>query len=173
MTAPASQADTDRRILEERARALARPLAAAGSEGAMLELVVFSIGGGRYALETRHVREVARLRDLTPVPGAADFLIGVTSIRGEFLALVDLRYTLGLPAQGLLDLSYLVVVGTERAEFGILTDAVHEVTLLPAAEVRAPPGEARDHLRGVTRDALAVLDGDRLMADERLFVRQA
>lgn len=173
MTIPS---DKDLAILEQRARRLAAPLAADARSRRMLELVVFTLGGGRYGLETRHVREVTRLKEFTPTPGVPDFVMGLTSIRGEFLALIDLRPFLRLPTQGLSDLSYIIICGTDRAEFGILADTVHDVVTLDAEEIIPAPaslaGGAADHLRGVTREALAVLDGARLLADERLFVQQ-
>src|SRR5947208_3108843 len=66
--------DRARAVLEERARALARPPAAAIQAGEVLEVILFSFGDERYAIETRHVREVVRQGDCTPVPDAPDIL---------------------------------------------------------------------------------------------------
>jgi len=53
------------------------------------------------------------------------------------------------------DLSRVVVLGGERAEFGVLADAAHEVVTLRTEEVLEPPGSVagigREYLRGVTR----------------------
>ena len=57
-------------VLEERARALARAPAARAAEAPGLLVVTFALGGEHYALEARHVREVSRLTDCTPLPGA-------------------------------------------------------------------------------------------------------
>src|SRR3546814_4484079 len=86
----------------------------------------------RYAVETRYVREVTRFADFTTVPGAPNFVVGVTNLRGGVLVVFDLRKILGIPAPGLTDLSRVIVHGRERAEFGILADAVHEVRIISA-----------------------------------------
>src|SRR5207302_8831124 len=109
--------DRARALLEERARALARPPAAAPA-GDALQVVAFALANERYGIETRHVREVVRLTDYTPVPGAPDFLLGVMNLRGEVLAVIELRKFLGVATRGVSDLSRVLVVGGDRAEFG-------------------------------------------------------
>src|SRR5262249_19708792 len=123
-----------RAVMDERARALARPtVQTAPADG--LEVVVFRLGSERYGIETGHVREAARLADLTPLPGAPDFLAGVTNLRGQILAVIDLGQFLDIAARGLTDLPWLLVLGSDRAEFGVLAEAASEVVMLSAAQV--------------------------------------
>jgi purine-binding chemotaxis protein CheW len=163
-------------VLEERARALARAPAQAPAAGAVLEVATFTLASERYGLATAHVREVVRLTDYTPVPGAPAFLAGVVNLRGDILAVFDLRPFLGVAGGGVTGLSRAIVLGGARAEFGVLADAVHEVTTVPAVELLEPPasvtGAGREYLRGVTPDALIVLDGAVLLRDARLFIDQ-
>ena len=86
-----------RRILEERARAVARVPAAAPAVGALVEIIRFALGEERYAVETNCVREILRFKAATPLPGTPDFLVGVTNLRGQILAVFDLRRFLGIP----------------------------------------------------------------------------
>jgi purine-binding chemotaxis protein CheW len=166
-----------RQVMEARARDLARVPPRAPAAAEVLEVVTFALANERYAVETRHTREVIRFTDFTPVPGAPDFLVGLVNLRGEVLAVFDLRKFFGVAEQGVTDLSRVIVLGGERAEFGVLADAVHEVTALRIDEVAEPPGSvagvAREYLRGVTREALLVLDGAVLLRDGRLFIDQA
>ena len=163
-------------VMEERARALARAPAPAPRAAEVLEVATFSLANERYGIETRHVREVGRLTDYTPVPGAPPFLVGVINLRGEILAVIDLRKFFGVADKGVTDLSRVVVLGGDRAEFGVLADAAHEVLRLRADEVLDPPGSGgsagREYVRGVTEDALVVLDGAVLLEDGRLHIDQ-
>jgi purine-binding chemotaxis protein CheW len=166
-----------RQVLAERARTLARvPPQAAGAEDT-LEVITFTLAGETYGLETAHVREVLCLTEYTPVPGAPDFLLGVLNLRGEILAVIDLRRFLGAAARGVTDLVRVIVLGGERAEFGVLADSVLEVRSLPLDQVLPPPdsveGVGRQYLRGVTPEALIVLDAAVLLRDGRLFIDQA
>jgi purine-binding chemotaxis protein CheW len=167
-------AEQARVVLEERARALARVAAAPASAAEMLEVATFTLGNERYGIETRHVREVARLAEYTPVPGAPDFVLGILNLRGEIVALIDLRRLFGIGQSGTTDTSRVVVLGGSRREFGVLVDAVSEVLHLRADEVFDPPptagSPARNCLRGVTREALIILDGGALLQDGRLII---
>ena len=164
-----------RALMDERARALARP-PAQSEETDAIAVMTFALGTERYAIETEYAREVVRLTDFSPVPGAPDFVLGVTNLRGEVLCLVDLRTFFDVPSNGLTDLSRIVVVGIETAEFGILVDEAFEMATLRPNDV-VPPSESvagigREYLLGVTREALIVLDGAALLRDPRLFVNQ-
>jgi purine-binding chemotaxis protein CheW len=154
-----------RALLEARARILALPADPAAT-GERLELVGFSLANEIYALESRYVVQVFRLLDLTPLPGAEPPVFGVTAWRGDLLTILDLRPVLGLPVTALNDLGRVIVVGAERAEFGVLADAVLEMQSVPASEL-GPPGAGQgkppEYLRGITRDAVLVLDGSRLL----------
>jgi purine-binding chemotaxis protein CheW len=165
-----------RAILEERARKEAQSPAAPAAAGVVLEAVVFALGNEKYALETRFVREVVRLSDYTPLPGSPPFLLGVLNLRGEILAVMDLRSFFGIAEQAQTESSRVLVLGTERAEFGLLADAAHEVCRLRQDEVLEPPGSVagpgREYVRGVTKEALVVLDGAVVLQDRRLFIDQ-
>ncbi len=166
--------ESTRAILAERARLLARAPAVPPGATEILTVLTFALGNERYAVESRFLREVIRVTDITPVPETPEFLAGVTIVRGEILALIDLRKLFGIAVTGLTDLSRIAVLGLERAELGLLADAVHEVTTLRKDDLLEPPGPVAgigpDTLLGVTEDALIVLDGEALLADPRLFV---
>lgn len=154
-----------RAVLEERARALARP-PDGGVAGERLEVVRFVLANERYAMPSRYVFEVFRLRELVPLPGARAPTYGLTAWRGDLLTIVDLRPVLGLPVGALNDLSRVIVVGADHPAFGILADAVLDLVSIDAADVREPTDGAaaeRDYVRGMTSEAVLVLDGERIL----------
>ena len=66
-------------------------------------VIVFTIGGVRYALELRWVREVVSLGFVTTVPTASAALGGVCNLHGSILPVLDVGVLLddmpGLPAR--------------------------------------------------------------------------
>jgi purine-binding chemotaxis protein CheW len=162
-----------RAVMDERARLLARPAAQAESDAAGLDVLAFA-AGERYGVEARYVREVIRLPGVTPLPGAPEFLVGVVNLRGLILPVMDIRRILGEAAGELAERSWAVVLGEERAEFGLLAEEVEGLTALRADQVREPGAtvgdRARGLLRGVTPAGLIVLDGAAWLRDPRLFV---
>jgi purine-binding chemotaxis protein CheW len=164
-------------VMDERARALARVPARDPEPSEILEVASFTLAGESYAIETRYITRVVRLTDFTPVPGTPDFLGGVLNLRGEILALIDLRAYFGIASIGLTDLSRIIVLGLERNEFGIMADQVDEVSTLRVDEVldtpaTLPGGGGRALLLGVTADARIVLDGAALLGDPALTIDQ-
>ena len=169
-----SSPERAREVLVERARRLA--LAAERPEAAVeaLELLPFRLGREHYAIETRYAREVVRLTGFTAAPGTEDFLLGVANLRGEIVPIFDLMLFFGFTSQGLMDRSRVIVVGAAEVEFGIIADSVQAVTRLPAdalvADAAFEGERGGECIRGVTRDAMIVLDGAALLKDRRLFI---
>ncbi len=66
-------------------------------------VIVFTIGAGRYAVELRWVREVVSLGFVTNVPTAPEVLGGVCNLHGTILPVLDVSVLLGgkpgLPAR--------------------------------------------------------------------------
>jgi purine-binding chemotaxis protein CheW len=173
-TEAASMADPTREaaLLDERARALARPLERHTQAGPLLELVHFRSGGQDYALETRFVREVLRAPEqLVPLPGAPEPLRGLTLLHGEVLAVVELAPLFGRAAPD--PHGPVLVVGTGRPELGLRADGVEEVLVLARDTLLPPPpalgARERTLVSGISRDGIIVLEGEALLGDGRLF----
>jgi purine-binding chemotaxis protein CheW len=150
-------------LLRTRAAALARAQAVERT-GESLHVLVFGLGGERYAIEGACVLQVGVLREMTPLPGAAAPLFGITHWRGEVLTLLDLRDVFGARTSGVTDLGrFLVVDGPDR-RFGIVVDAVMDARDVAAHDVRPLPGDdARSLLRGMTDEGVLIIDSAALM----------
>ena len=162
------------RIFRARARALAQEPEARAAAAHYLEVLEFVLAYERYALETAYVREVYPLKEFTPLPGTPPFILGIINLRGQILAVIDLKRFFDLPEKGLSDLNKVIVLRQGNLEVGILADAVAGVRTIPEPEVQAPPptleGLSPDYLKGLTRDALIVLDAEKILTDPRLIV---
>lgn len=158
--------------LEKRARELAVPLGDELAERDTIEALAFRIGSDVYALETTYILELTHLSTLTVVPGCPPFLRGVTNLRGEILAVIDLSLFFGLTPTG--DSDRLLVLGLERPEFGILIDEADEVKELSRSSIVLPavaiPEVQREFLLGATPDATLVLAGMAMLGDARFMI---
>jgi purine-binding chemotaxis protein CheW len=166
-----------KKILKERARALAREPKGDGLREEQLELVEFLLAGERYAIESSWVREVYPLKDLTPLPGSPPFIPGIINVRGQIVSVVDLKKFFDLPSKGLANLDKVVIVTDGRMEFGLLADAVAGVREIPLGGIQqALPtltGVRAEYLKGVTADRLVVLDAGKLLADPAMKICQS
>ena len=162
-----------RRILAARARVAARPTVKP-DDAQRLEILAFCLAGETYGVETCHVREVCQLKDLTGVPCTPPFVAGVMNLRGQILAILDLRKFFELPAQGLTELNRVIVLRDSDNELGLLADSIDGVLPLTASDLQEGlptlTGIRERFLKGITGRMLAVLDGRRLLADAGLKV---
>ncbi len=98
----APNAEETRRILKARAQALAREAAQTEAATERLEVVEFLLAYERYAVESRYVREVTPLDNLTPLPCAPAFVRGIVSVRGEIISVLPATASLRRNARLLL-----------------------------------------------------------------------
>lgn len=158
-------------ILRRRAEKLAAPVSAPGSaEEQLLGIAPFTVAGETYAFELESVREVAPLRELTPVPGAPPYIAGITHLRRRVLPLLDLRRFLGLPSPGITQLDRLIVMSQGDFHLGVLADALREIRFVDRAAMQAGgthlnPDQLDRILLGVVvaDERIAVLDAPRLL----------
>lgn len=171
----APDAEEAKRILKARAKALARETGKAEAADA-LELVEFLLAHERYAVESRYVREVYPLENLTPLPCTPAFVLGIVNMRGEILSVIDIKKFFDLPEKGLTDLNKVIVLQSGNMLFGILADAILGVRRIPIAEIQPSlptlTGIREKYLRGVTPERTVVLDAEKLLTDETIIVQE-
>jgi purine-binding chemotaxis protein CheW len=136
-----------------------------------VELLTFNIAGEQYAVSIEHLVEIIKPRDATLVPNADPTIIGIISLRGTMVTVIDVRRKLRHPpAAGGNDARVIVV---ERAGeiLGFEVDRVLRVLKVDSAAVEPHPvvhsSELSEAVRGVFRHANALtilLDLDKLLA---------
>lgn len=163
-----------KRILHQRALALARPAEAVASLQASTEMLEFSLGKERYAIEIASVQEVSPLKDLTPLPCTPDFVVGVVNIRGRIIAVYDLKKFFGLADRGLTDLHRIILLRGADLQFGLLADSVIGVKPVRTEDLQAasPALNGTQYLKGISADGLLVLDAARILADPKMIVNE-
>ena len=106
-------------------------------------LLCFELAGTPYALPVERVREIVRVRPVTPMPRVPQEVLGVISLRGEIVQVVDLRRRLGLAEEPSSRTSRIVIVhGGDGRVAGLLVDRVSEVMSIAEEALRPPSAEA-------------------------------
>lgn len=165
-----------KRLLEERALALAQEPAREKSADEGIEVVEFILAHERYAITSEHVREAYPLEELTPLPCTPPFVLGIINLRGEILSIIDIKKFFDLPEKGLTDLNKVIVLESDGMVFGIVADAIGGVRRIRHADIQPSlptlTGIREEYLRGVSAERMVILDGAKLLADERLVVQE-
>lgn len=159
-------------LLDERAEKLSESFQNKSAQN-KLDLLVFDIGPERYGIELKYVKEV-RKASLTPLPGTSRHFRGITSLRGEVLAVIDLHFSFNVASPALTHSSQLVVLGEDKIEFGLLTASPPEImslennALLSAADLNA----GTDYACGITETGVIIIDGKKLLTDPKFYLNQ-
>lgn len=140
----------------------------------LVEVLGFSLGDELYAVESRYVASVLPLPRFTPLPGTPPFVLGIVSVRGHVVSVLDLRVFFELPIEGLSDRNYLVVLSNQEMEFGLLADRICGIEQLPRDGLQAGlanlTGVRANYLLGISAGQVTVLDGARLLGDPSLRI---
>jgi purine-binding chemotaxis protein CheW len=102
------------------------------------EFLTFQLAGDPYAVPVERVREIVRMRPVTPIPRVPAALRGVISLRGEIVEVVDLRLRLGLtPTEPTRTSRIIVLHGDDGKMSGLLVDAVTDVLRVAEDAIRS------------------------------------
>jgi len=169
MSAAATRAEATARTSFERLARAASAGSAGSEEGALeRELLVLWLGDDPYALPVERVREIVRLRPITPMPRVHEAVRGVLSLRGDIVQVIDLRRRLGLPGQTSDGARQrIVVLGSEDGRMtGLLVDRVSEVLRLREDTLRPPTGRESSTVAALAPQGdrfVSVFDVDRVL----------
>lgn len=134
----------------------ARGATGAGNE-APSQYLTFNLGEEVFAMDIRSVREIIQYGLPTIMPLMPSFVRGVINLRGAVVPVIDLQARFGRPAAKVGKKTCVVIFdaarGGDRADLGLMVDAVSEVIEIEASQIEAPPnfGAAvrRDFIRGM------------------------
>lgn len=128
--------------------------------------VTFALAEEHYAVPAESVNEVLRHSEITPVPGAPGFVLGIINLRGDVVTVVDARRVFGLPDSKVTPQTRIVVIEIEDYIIGVMVDRVTAVVDLREDLMEASPNTGNDaanrFIHGVynedDRDLLILVD---------------
>lgn len=110
-------------------------------EQAMQSFLAVEIAHESYGVPTDAVREIIRVIEITEVPRLPPFVLGVISVRGAIIPVIDLRVRLGFARAATQRTSRIVIVTEDGQRFGLQVDdvlgleRVREIDLEPAPSI--------------------------------------
>lgn len=127
-------------------------------------MLSFRLGSESYAIPVEQVREVLKPWVVTPLPNAPAHVLGVISLRGTILPVIDVAKRLGLSPGVRDEKSRIVVVSLDDEKVGMVADRVTGVVRFAPEVVKPAPatlelGAGAEFLRGLARtnEALYIL----------------
>ena len=87
------------------------------------------LGNDLYAIEIKYIENIIVMQNITRVPKAQSYFLGVINLRGEVIPVMSLKGRLGLDKDEFTSTTRIIIVKPERsaAPVGIIVDEVNEV----------------------------------------------
>ena len=99
-----------------------------------IKILAFRIGDENYAVRMIDMQEVLTMHEITIVPRAPSHLMGITSLRGKVIPVIDLRIRLGIKAPDPENPRILVLSG-EGQPVGIKIDSIIGMFMMNPDEI--------------------------------------
>ncbi len=129
----------------------------------VIELLSFYCGKEELALDILEIQEIIKVPHITPVPRVPESVLGIISLRGTIVPIVDLRRFLGLAPIELGRDSRILVLRAQGDAVGVSVDRVVSVQRMDRDAIEPVP-------RTMKRDASEMLDGVGRIGDRLLII---
>ena len=130
------------------------------------------VGDLCFGVEVAQVQEVTYGSTLTRLPLASSRVCGLLNLRGQIIAVTDLRRCLGLDERAADDVPVHLILQTDDGHISLLVDRAGDVVDVDERDFELPPetmrGRARELIRGAYRlddGLLLALDTTRILTD--------
>ena len=122
---PDTLSEAEKLIIELERRALA--LQEGQEQEPLISLLSFYLSDEWFALPLEKVKVVTRLLDVTPVPGASPYVLGVINHKSAIYPLVDIHQLLKIEPQPPTRASRFVIIQQGKYTLALLVDNMGEV----------------------------------------------
>jgi purine-binding chemotaxis protein CheW len=144
------------------------------------QLVTFTLDGVEFGLDIAKVQEITHRSNITQVPGAPSFVIGVLNLRGQIIPVIDSRLRFHLEPSELTSSTRVIVIDLAGQTTGLQVDAVAEVIKLDDFLLRETPplvaGVHSEYLAGMVlagNRLITLIDLDKILDSEEFGQRES
>ena len=143
-----------------------------GIEG-LIEVVEFTLGGKRYALDIQLVREIVVMMPITPIPRAPEFLSGVLNLRGEITYIINLNRILSVEDPEIRKDQKIIVFVPGAAKgnnVGVIVDNVSSVFRVPKEDIEIMIENASSKISGFVKGIIKLKSEDHEETSKGLLI---
>ena len=137
-----------------------------GGDGASLgeqQFVTFRLGDGEYGVPIAKIQEIDRSSKMTRVPRAAEYMDGITNLRGEVVPVINARKRFNLPAKEADERTRVIIMELGGVKTGLLVDSVREVLNISTKDIAPPPASLSTSIDRQYISGIGKVDGDKRM----------
>jgi len=110
--------------------------------GKEIQVIAFKLGDELVSVPIEEVVEITSNRDITPVPKAPSYVIGVMNLRGKIVPVINLKEHLGIPFEideEVYTKNKIVILDTPKGEVGVIVDEIVGSIKFPEEDILPEP----------------------------------
>ncbi len=143
------------------------------SDKNIVELATFYVGNALCGMDILKVQEINKLMQMTKVPQAPEYVIGILNLRGQIVTIIDLGKKLGLGETDLTQDPRNIIVNSEGGHVGLLVRQISDVVEADMEKKEHAPanmgGIQGEFFTGVYKtdnELIGILDVDKVLSIE-------
>lgn len=129
-----------------------------------MQIVVFTLGNEKFALETRLVHGIEKMMSITKIPTAPYYIRGLANLRGNIISIIDLKAYLNM--DNVKEEENIIIIEVNDERIGIMVDSVHEVVEITPDMLEKVNDNPAGHIKGVINFKeyiVTLLEGESLL----------
>ncbi len=138
-----------------------------------LQMSCFYVGSALCGIDINVIQEMNKQMEMTKVPQAPSYVLGIMNLRGRIVTIIDLGRKLGLAPSKTTETSRIIIVNSRDENIGLLVDRITDVVTAKWEDVEPTPSNIKGlkgkYFQGVlksSKDLIAVLDVGEVLADD-------
>jgi len=131
----------------------------AEKEEEIIEILTFSLLKEEFAFRVSQLAEILRSQWITRVPNVPDYVLGITSLRGKIIPVIDLKLRLSLisGSSDVIRKGKILIINGAKGPVGTVVDKVIGVVRVAKSDILPPPSHLSEkELKFI--DGIAVVD---------------
>lgn len=139
----------------------------------LVELATFYVSDALCGINILKVQEINKVMQMTKVPQAPDYVLGILNLRGQIVTIIDLGKKLGLGKTSTHSSPRNIIVNSSGSHVGLLVESISDVVTADMNKVEPPPanmnGIQGKYFTGVCKTdklLIGILDVEKVLALE-------
>lgn len=137
-----------------------------------MELATFYVGKALLGIDILSIQEINKHFEVTTVPQAADYVVGVLNLRGRIVTILDLGKKLGLSQIQQTKNNRNIIIRSQDELIGLMVDSISDVVAADKDRIEPSPsnisGVKGKYFRGVLKtdtSLIGILDIEEVLKD--------
>jgi purine-binding chemotaxis protein CheW len=139
----------------------------------IIELATFYIGDALCGMDILKIQEINKIMQMTKVPQAPEYVLGILNLRGQIVTIIDLGQKLGLGKTDLSQDPRNIIVNSAGGHVGLLVRKISDVVSADMEKKERAPANMRgiqgEYFTGVYKTEshlIGILNVDKVLSIE-------